>query len=86
MEVHCITANVPLPPRRISTAASISSQGDMPVESSTGFPVVAIFSSMGRVPTSPEAIFQAPTPTRPNRSTASSEKGELTNSRPFSAA
>ena len=58
----------------------------MPVDSKTGFPVVAIFSSMGKVPTSPEAIFQASTPTRPNKFTASSEKGELTKSRLFSTA
>ncbi len=55
--------------------------------SGTIYPALAaVFSNKGRALASPEAIFQPSTPTRSNRSTASSEKGELTKSRSFSDA
>ena len=46
----------------------------------------AIWSRIGVLLTSPEAIFQASTPTRPNSATASFEKGELRNRSPRSRA
>ena len=54
-------------PRRRSS----SSHDDMPLERSTGRPVAAIRSSIGRLVTSPEPTFQAGTPTRSSSSTAS---------------
>ena len=58
----------------------------MPLESTTGWPVSQAAASSGVLVISPEAIFQAATPTRFRRSTASRENGEDRNSRPFSSA
>ena len=44
-----------------------------------GRPVASIRSNIGVLLTSPEATFQAATPTRVSRSTASTENGELRN-------
>ena len=77
MEVHCITARGTPVFWILSTAASISPDGLIPVESMIGRPVAVMASSRSGFEISPDATFHATTPTRVNSSTASSENGEL---------
>ena len=76
--VHCSTPT--FAPRALTraTAASVSANGLMPVESSTGEPVSSTRSSSRAFETSPDAIFHSGCPTRSSRSTASSENGDET--------
>ena len=72
--------------RTTSTARSISSVELMPVESRIGRPSRVIRSMNGRLLVSPDATFQAATPTRSRSSIASTENGELRNQSLFSSA
>ncbi len=72
--------------RARSTAASTSSSRLIPLEIMTGSPDAIMRSSRLPVVTSPEATFQASTPTRSSSSYASSENGELRKASPRSLA
>ncbi len=69
-----------------ATAASSSDHGLMPDDNRIGAPVATMASSSSTLPTSPEATFHTGMPTRSSSSTASTEKAELRNNRPASAA
>ena len=58
----------------------------MPVDRNTGRPVSRMQSISGTLLNSPDAIFQAQTPTRFSISAASTENGELRNCSPCSSA
>ena len=72
--------------RTRATAASISSIGLMPVDSSTGLPVSRMRSSSIVFDVSPDAIFQSGMPMRSSSSMACTENGDDRNRMPRSRA
>ncbi len=84
VEVACMRTSRSVP--SVSTARSICSSVDMPVDRMTGLPVAATASSRPRSVTDAEAILYATTLRSSRKSTDGSSHGDANQSRPRSVA